>query len=117
MYAIIRTGGKQYRVREGDHLAIERLDAEAGTEVTFTDVLLLEDDGAVSVGAPTVEGAAVTARVEAHVKAKKVLSLKYKNKTRQRTLRGHRQQQTRVQITAIKAASRRRRRSASSGSE
>ena len=102
MYAIIRTGGKQYRVREGDLLAIERIDAEEGAEVTFDDVLLVEHDGTVSVGAPAVKGALVSALVEEHVRTKKVLSLKYKNKTRQRTLRGHRQHQTRIRITDIR---------------
>ena len=101
MYAIIRSGGKQYHVREGDRIAIERVETAEGAELTFDDVLLVERDGAVSVGTPTVAGASVTGRVEEHVRAKKVLSLKYKNKTRQRTLRGHRQHQTHVQITTI----------------
>ena len=101
MYAIIRTGGKQYRVSEGDRIAVERLDADEGAEVRFEDVLLVERDGAVSIGTPTVDGAAVTGRVEEHFRARKLLSLKYKNKTRQRSLRGHRQHQTRVAITGI----------------
>lgn len=103
MHAIIRTGGKQYRVQKGDHLNVALIDVEEGTEVTIDDVLMIEDGDDVSVGAPTVKGASVTAVVEAHVRAKKVISLKYKNKTRQRTLHGHRQHQTRLQITAINA--------------
>ncbi len=101
MYAIIRSGGKQYRVREGDHVAVERLDAGEGDAVTFDDVLLVSDNGAVTVGSPTIAGASVSGLVEEQFRTKKVLGLKYKNKTRSRTLRGHRQQQTRVRITAI----------------
>ncbi len=101
MYAIIRSGSKQYTVREGDLIAIEHINADEGAEITFEDVLLVENDGALSVGAPTVQGAAVTARVEEHFRTRKVLALKYKNKTRQRRLRGHRQHQTRVQIIGI----------------
>ena len=105
MYAIIRAGGKQYCVSEGDRIAIEHINADKGAEITFEDVLLIENAGTVSVGAPTVQGAMVTARVEEHFRTPKVLSLKYKNKTRQRTLRGHRQHQTRVQITGVATGS------------
>jgi large subunit ribosomal protein L21 len=87
MYAIIRTGGKQYRVREGDSILVEKLDAEQGSTLAL-DVLLVERDGAVSVGAPTVAGATVS-------------SFKYKNKTRRRQTIGHRHHQTRLQITSI----------------
>ncbi len=103
MYAIIRTGGKQYRVSEGDRIAIERLEADEGAEVTFGDVLLLDDGESVAVGAPTVEGAAVAARIEEHFRDRKVTIYKYKNKTRRRVLHGHRQQLTRVTITSITA--------------
>ena len=103
MYAIIRTGGKQYRVREGDHLAIERLDLPEGSELQFDDVLLVADGDSIAVGDPTVAGASVAARVEEHVRHKKVTVFKYKNKTRRRTLRGHRQHHTRVTITGISA--------------
>lgn len=102
-YAIIRTGGKQYRVREGDRLAVERLDRPEGGEVEFGDVLLVADGEAIRVGDPTVEGASVAARVDAHERAPKVTVFKYKNKTRRRTLRGHRQHRTRVTITGISA--------------
>ena len=100
MYAIIRTGGKQYRVREGDSILVEKLDAEQGSTLAL-DVLLVERDGAVSVGAPTVAGATVSATVEAAERAKKVTSFKYKNKTRRRQTIGHRHHQTRLQITSI----------------
>lgn len=103
MHAIIRTGGKQYRITEGERLDVALIDAEEGAEITIDDVLMIEDGDDVSIGAPTVAGASVTAVVEAHVRAKKVLSLRYKNKTRQRTLHGHRQHLTRLQIKAITA--------------
>jgi large subunit ribosomal protein L21 len=101
MYAIIRTGGKQYRVSEGDRIAVERLEVEAGTELTLDEVLLVADGDSVAVGSPTIEGATVAARVEEHFRDRKVTVFKYKNKTRQRKLRGHRQQQTRLTITGI----------------
>ena len=100
MYAIVRTGGKQYRVREGDEILVERLDADEGADVSL-DVLLVENDGAVSVGAPRVAGAAVEAKVAGHERAKRVVSFKYKNKTRRRQTIGHRQDLTRLTITTI----------------
>src|SRR5262245_11592646 len=103
MFAIIRSGGKQYRVREGDQIVVERLDADEGADVTIEDVLLLDRDGAVTVGSPTVAGASVAANVSGHFQGKKVLIFKYKNKTRRRQTRGHRQQQTRLTITSIRA--------------
>ncbi len=103
MYAIIRTGGKQYRVSEGDQLAIERLDVPEGSDIQFDEVLLVSDGDVVSVGDPTVAGASVAARIDEHVRDAKVTVFKYKNKTRRRTLRGHRQHRTRVTITGISA--------------
>jgi len=103
MFAIIRSGGKQYRVREGDQIVVERLDALEGSNVTIEDVLLVDRGGTVTVGAPTVTHAAVAARVDAHFQGDKVLVFKYKNKTRRRQLRGHRQQHTRLTITSITA--------------
>jgi large subunit ribosomal protein L21 len=102
MYAIVRSGGKQYRVREGDSIVVERLAAEPGADVQL-DVLLLDRDGAVSVGTPTVAGATVGARVTEHLRADKVISFKYKNKTRRRQQIGHRQQLTRLAITSVGA--------------
>ena len=101
MYAIIRTGGHQYRVREGDTISVELLAGDAGDQVTFDEVLLVERDGAVQVGAPTVAGASVTAAIDGQVRGPKLLAMKYKNKTRSRTVRGHRQHLTRLEITAI----------------
>ena len=104
MYAVIRSGGKQYRVSAGDSILLERLDAPEGSELTLDEVLLLEADGGeVTVGTPTVPGASVSASVEQHLRGRKVTSFKYKNKTRQRTRRGHRQHHTRVRITGISA--------------
>lgn len=103
MFAIIRTGGKQYRVRQGDEILVERLDAPEGSSVTIEDVLLVDRDGAVRVGSPTVAGASVAATVKDHPRDDKVLVFKYKNKTRRRQLRGHRHQRTRLAITAINA--------------
>ena len=105
MYAIVRTGGKQFRVSEGDHIAVERLDAAEGDEVTLDDVLLVGGDDGVAVGNPTVEGASVAARVDEHYRDRKVTVYKYKNKTRRRVLRGHRQQRTRLTITSINSGS------------
>jgi large subunit ribosomal protein L21 len=103
MYAIIRTGGKQFRVSEGDRIAVERLDADEGADVTLDDVLLVADGDDVAVGNPTIDGASVAARVEEHFRDRKVTVFKYKNKTRRRVLRGHRQQRTRLTITGITA--------------
>lgn len=103
MYAIIRTGGHQYRVREGESINIETLPGDAGDTVTFTEVLLVESDGNVQVGSPIVAGASVTAAIDGQVRGPKLLAMKYKNKTRSRTVRGHRQHLTRVKITSISA--------------
>lgn len=103
MFAIIRTGGKQYRVQEGDHIAIELLEADEGADVTFDDVLMVGSEGDTKVGSPTVAGASVTARVEAQAQGKKVIFFDYKNKTRAKRMLGHRQQETRVVITGISA--------------
>ena len=102
MYAIIATGGKQYRVSEGDVIRVEKLGVEAGETVTFDQVLLVSGDE-VKVGAPTVAGATVTADVVANAKAKKVIVYKYKRKTGYHKKNGHRQQYTAVKITKINA--------------
>ena len=103
MYAIIKTGGKQYRVSEGDVITIEKLDAEANATVTFDEVLTVVNDGDVKVGTPTVEGATVTGTVIAHGKAKKILVFKYKAKSNYRRRQGHRQPFTKVRIESLKA--------------
>ncbi len=102
MYAIIATGGKQYKVSEGDVIRVEKLEAEAGETVTFDQVLAVSD-GELKVGAPTVEGAAVTGTVEKQGKAKKVIVYKYKRKTGYHKKNGHRQLFTQVKIDKINA--------------
>ena len=103
MYAIIRTGGKQYRVSEGDVLEVEKLNVQEGDEVVFDDVLTVVSDGDVKVGKPTVECAKVTAKVAAQGKADKIFVFKYKAKSNYRKRQGHRQPFTRVEITSIEA--------------
>ncbi len=102
MYAIIATGGKQYKVSEGDVIRVEKLDAEAGAAVTFDQVLAVSD-GELKVGCPTVDGASVSATVEKQGKAKKVIVYKYKRKTGYHKKNGHRQQYTQVKIDKINA--------------
>ena len=101
MYAIIKTGGKQYRVQEGDNIFVEKLDADVDSNVVFDQVLAVVNDGDVKVGAPVVEGAKVTAKVLAQGKEKKILVFKYKAKSNYRRRQGHRQPFTKVEITAI----------------
>jgi large subunit ribosomal protein L21 len=100
-YAIIRTGGKQYRCTEGSAIEVDRLPVEAGDTHHFNEVLLLADDGNVTVGAPTIAGGVVTAKVISQIKGPKTLAFRYKAKERQRTRRGHRAQFTRLQIEKI----------------
>ena len=101
-YAIIVTGGKQYRVKSGDVLFVEKLPVEAGDTVTFDQVLaILDDEKEAVIGAPLVEGATVTANVVKNGKAKKIHVFKYKAKKNYRRRQGHRQPYTQVQIDAI----------------
>ena len=101
MYAIIVTGGKQYRVEQGDVLFIEKLDAEADSEVKFDQVLAVGEEGSVKVGTPTVEGAVVEAKVVKNGKGKKIDVLRYKAKKNEKKKIGHRQPYTKVEITKI----------------
>jgi large subunit ribosomal protein L21 len=103
MYAIIKTGGKQYKVAEGDVITVEKLEAGEGDEVTFDQVLTVVKDNDVVVGKPLVAGAKVTAKVEAQDKAKKILVFKYKAKSNYRRRQGHRQPFTKVTIEKIEA--------------
>ena len=100
-YAIIRSGGKQYRCVEGAAIEVDRLPVEAGADHTFNEVLLVVDDDNVTVGAPTVPGGVVTAKVVGQIKGPKTIAFRYKAKERQRTKRGHRAQFTRLQIEKI----------------
>lgn len=101
MYAVIVTGGKQYKVQEGDILFVEKLNAEADSKVTFDQVLVLANDGDVKVGAPVVEGAKVEAKVIKNGKSPKVMVFKFKAKKNYRRRQGHRQPYTKVQIEKI----------------
>ena len=105
MLAVIKTGGKQYLVSPGDKIKVELLEAEAGKEITFGEVLLCDKTGdgkAMQVGTPLVSGAKVTARVLIHGKGKKLIIFKYKPKKRYKRKIGHRQQFTEVEIVDIK---------------
>ena len=103
MYAIIETGGKQYKVTSGDVLFIEKLDAEAETTVTFDKVIAVNNDETMSVGDPYVAGATVEAKVLKNGKAKKITVFTYKPKKGKQRKLGHRQPYTKVQIEAINA--------------
>lgn len=102
MYAIIATGGKQYKVSEGDIITIEKLDSDAGEKVTFDSVLAVSNNG-LTVGDPTVSGATVDATVVRNGRAKKVIVYKYKPKTGYHRKNGHRQPYTQVKIEKINA--------------
>lgn len=103
MYAIIETGGKQYRVQEGDTLYIEKLPAEAGNTFEVNRVLAVVKDGEVKVGAPLVDGARVIFKVVRHGKGKKIIVFKYKAKKNYRRKQGHRQPFTQVTVEKIEA--------------
>lgn len=103
MYAVLETGSKQYRVAAGDTLKIERLEVEAGKPCTFDRVLLVNQDGKVTVGAPTVTGATVAADVVEHIRDEKKLTFKMKRRKGYHKTIGHRQELTVVKITAINA--------------
>lgn len=100
MYAIIESGGKQYKVEPGTAIKVEKLEAEVGSEVTFK-AMMTADGGKVNVGNPYLDGFTVTGKVIAHDKAKKVIVFKYKAKTDYRKKQGHRQPFTKVEITAV----------------
>lgn len=102
MFAIIQTGGKQYRVAEGDILRVELLEKEPKQAVTFEQVLLIDNNGDLKVGQPTVKGAKVEAEVITHDRAKKVVIFKKKRTTTYQRTQGHRQGYTEVRIKAIK---------------
>jgi large subunit ribosomal protein L21 len=100
VYAIIATGGKQYRVSQGDIIYIEKLDLQEGSEVTFP-VLMLGGD-TITSGTPEIQGASVTGTVLQHGRGEKIIVFKYKSKKNYRRKQGHRQPFTKVEITAIK---------------
>ena len=103
MFAIIETGGKQYKVNEGDIIFVEKLEAAEGEAVTFDRVLAVSDNGSFTTGAPYVEGASVKADVLKNGRGKKIYVMKYKSKKNEKKRIGHRQPYTKVQIAKIMA--------------
>ena len=107
MYAVVATGGKQYRVEAGSELLVERIAADAGSSITFDRILLIGDGDSVTVGTPTVDGASVSATVIGDAKGPKLVIFKFKQKVKYRRHTGHRQHLTRVRIDDISNGSRR----------
>ena len=102
-FAVIKTGGKQYKVSEGEVLTVEKLDIEEGKDLDITEVLLIADGDKIEVGKPTIKDAKVKAKVVSQEKADKVVVFKYKPKKNYRKKTGHRQKLTKVQIEKISA--------------
>jgi large subunit ribosomal protein L21 len=103
MYAVVVTGGKQYRVAEGDTLRVEKLSAEAGASVELDKVLMIGDGESIKIGAPYVDGGKVTATVAGHGRADKVQIVKFRRRKHHRKQMGHRQSYTELKITGISA--------------
>ena len=103
MYAVVVTGGKQYRVMKGETLRVEKLDVEAGGKVSFDYVLLVGDGEKITVGTPNVAGAVVSATVKEHGRLDKVRIVKFRRRKHHRKQMGHRQHYTEIEITGIKA--------------
>jgi large subunit ribosomal protein L21 len=103
MYAVIRTGGKQYRVAPGDSVEVEKLDGAIGESITLNDVLLVANGDTLQVGQPVVDGATVVAKVTGQYRGNKIIVFRYRPKKRIRVRKGHRQYLTRLQIEAINA--------------
>jgi len=101
MFAVIRTGGKQYRVSQGDVIDVEKLTADVGAEVALDDVLMVGEGDDVVVGTPRVEGASVTAKVVDQHRADKIKIVKFKRRKHYRRTHGHRQHLTRLEITGV----------------
>ncbi|MEO9968272.1 MAG: 50S ribosomal protein L21 [Hyphomonadaceae bacterium] len=103
MFAVIKTGGKQYKVAENDEIIVEKLDGEAGAQVTFDEVLIVGGDSGTTIGAPTVAGASVVGEVSEQRKGAKVIIMKKRQRSTYRRKKGHRQHETVVKITSILA--------------
>jgi len=101
MYAVVSTGGKQYRIQEGDILRVEKIPGEVGTPITFENVLLYSDGEKMSIGQPVLENISVNGHIVEQGKAKKIIVFKYKRRKRFRRKQGHRQQFTAVKIDKI----------------
>jgi large subunit ribosomal protein L21 len=104
MYAVIKSGGKQYKVEKGDKLKVEKIDAEAGKDINIDDVLMLVDGDNVTVGTPLVKGAKVSATVESHGRGPKIKIVKFRRRKHHRKQMGHRQAYTEISITEIAAS-------------
>lgn len=102
-YAVFKTGGKQYRVKQGDVIDVEKLDLEVGTEASFNEVLLINDGASVQVGAPNVAGAAITAKVVDQFRGKKGIAFKFKRRKGYHKTKGFRRHLTKLEITGIGA--------------
>jgi large subunit ribosomal protein L21 len=100
-YAVIKTGGKQYRVATGDKLTVEKIEGEAGAAITLKDVLMIAGDGAAKIGSPTVAGASVSAKIVEQTRGDKVIAFKKRRRKNSRRKRGHRQDLTTIEITGI----------------
>ncbi len=103
MYAVIKTGGKQYQVKVGDVVFVEKIEGEDGSAINFDQVLAIGDEGKFTAGTPTVEGASVEAKILGQTKGKKIIIFKMKPKKGYRNKTGHRQPYTKVEITKINA--------------
>lgn len=103
MYAVFRSGARQYRVKAGDVFNIERIEGDVGTSVTFGDVFAAGQGGELKIGAPLLAGASVTASIVAQARAKKVLVFKFKRRKNYKRMKGHRQYFTRIRIENIQA--------------
>ena len=103
MYAVIKTGGKQYRVSQGDRLKVESLSAEPGTDIDLSEVLMLGNGDSVTIGSPLIANASVSARVVEHGRAKKINIIKFRRRKHYRKQMGHRQNFTELEITGINA--------------
>ncbi len=101
MYAVVRSGGKQYRVEEGSLVSVAKLAGSAGDKITLDQILFVADNEAIKAGPAALKGARVTAEIVGHTKGPKIEVLRYKNKTRQRRTRGHRQDETTIRIMKI----------------
>ena len=103
MYAVIKTGGKQYRVAKGQTLKVEQLSVDAGEVIDFEQVLMIADGDNITVGAPFIEGGKVSAKVKAHGRGNKIEVIKFKRRKQYRKQMGHRQNYTEVKVTGISA--------------
>ena len=103
MYAVIATGGKQYKVTQGETLRVEKLDGEEGSTVKLDNVLMVADGDKVEVGTPTLDKASVTAKITAHGRGDKVEIVKFRRRKHSRSQMGHRQSYTEIEVTEIKA--------------